>query len=42
MIKCTEEFNDENTFFSIGTASDPEFYVKTFKAPNLLVSGGVH
>jgi hypothetical protein len=41
LIKCTEAFDDETTFFSIGTVNDPEYYVKTFKAPNLLVSGGI-
>ena len=41
MIKCTEEFDDETTYFSIGTLYDPEYYVKTFKAPNFLVSGGI-
>ena len=33
LIKCTEKFDDSTTQFSIGTSSDPEYYVKKFNVP---------
>ena len=34
LIKCTEAFDDSSTYFSIGTATNNEYYAKIFPAPS--------